>query len=74
MLCRSATCSRNGIAALDQAHITRQNRGVDGGHAALDQAHITRQNRGVDGENRLTFPELSAINQRTVVMIVGGGT
>ncbi len=25
-------------------------------------------------ENRLTFPELSAINQRTVVMVVGGGT
>ena len=26
------------------------------------------------GENRLTFPELSVINQRTVVMVVGGGT
>ncbi len=25
-------------------------------------------------ENRLTFPELPAINQRTVVMVVGGGT
>ncbi len=25
-------------------------------------------------ENQLTFPELSAINQRTVVMVVGGGT